>query len=85
MQFIKQAAINEYLNILKLQQNLTDYELEYTWTSDKGRQVDRSWERFGMLCDFYDFFNLNKNTQGEIILKYFKPRKGGDGTLPDFI
>lgn len=30
MQFLKQAAINEYLHILDLEQNLTDYELEYT-------------------------------------------------------
>lgn len=85
MQFLKQAAINEYLHILDLEQNLTDYELEYTWTSRKGREVERSWERFGMLCDFYDVFNPNRNTQAEITLKYFKPRQGGDGTLPDFI
>ncbi|MEM7552494.1 MAG: hypothetical protein AAF378_00055 [Cyanobacteria bacterium P01_A01_bin.84] len=59
MQFIKQAAINEYLHIQKLEQNLTDYELEYTWTSKKGREVERSWERFGLLCDFLDLFNAN--------------------------
>lgn len=82
---IKQAAINEYLHILELQKNLTDYELEYTWESQKGLEVERSWERFGMLCDLCDFFNPNRNTQSKIIQKYFKPRQGGDGSLPDYI
>lgn len=86
MRFIKQAAINEFLHYRKLESYLTDYEYEFGHISPSKeyKQIERSRERFRMLCAFYRLFNSNISIEGEIMANYLKPREE-DGTLPDFI